>query len=337
MIPHSQPTLGADEQHAVARVIASGWVAQGEEVAAFEDELCQFLDLPAGHTVAVSSGTSALYLALWVLGAKGMRVGLPVYACAALRNAVGMIQGRPVYLDCEPNSPNVSFAAAQNANIDILISPSMYGIPAVPGSDRGYKLIEDLAQALGAAIDGTKLGHFGEVAICSFYATKLITSGGQGGAVVSRDKTLIDAVRDYRQFDCREDSKLRFNFQMTDLQAAVGRVQLKKLPEFLSKRQELFEMYRQKGLTLLGVDEQKYEPVRYRAVLQCNDSSSLQETLLDHNIEAIVPIETWELLAEPRRYPISKALTESTLSLPLYPSLTHRDGNSIAKLLLEFL
>ena len=79
-----------------------------------------------------------------------------------------------------------------------------------------------------------------------------MTTGGQGGAVISRDKALIEKVRDYRQFDGRDDAKLRFNFQMTDMQAAVGRVQLGKLPEFLEQREHLFGIYREAGLDLLG-------------------------------------------------------------------------------------
>lgn len=336
MLAHNQPTLGVEEQQAAARVLGSGWVAQGPEVAAFEDELCAYLGLESGHAVAVSSGTAALYLALWALDSRDKRVGLPAYACAALRNAVAMVQGHPVYLDCAEGSPNVDLDAAARAGLDVLIAPSMYGIPIAPDLNRPYRLIEDLAQSLGAAVGGNKLSLRGDVGICSFYATKLMTSGGQGGAVVSRDKTLIDAVRDYRQFDCRHDQKLRFNFQMTDLQAAVGRVQLARLPEFLTRRSHLFGIYADAGLDLLGKNlPPDLTPVRYRAILNTARPPAVIEALARQEIRAILPIEEWELLGEPGACPNAMQLTASTVSLPLYPALEDEDAAKIAACIRE--
>lgn len=211
MTPHNIPTLGLEEQIAAARVLGSGWVAQGPEVEAFENELCEFFNLPSGHAIAVSSGSSALYLALWVLEGNNKRIGLPVYACSALRNAVGLVNGQAVYIDCAIDSPNVDISAACSSDIDILIAPSMFGIPVDLPATRNYKVIEDIAQSLGAMSSGQRIGLRGDVGICSFYATKMMTSGGQGGAVVSHDKTLIDKLKDYREFDCRDDAILRFN------------------------------------------------------------------------------------------------------------------------------
>src|SRR5665647_306174 len=168
MTPHNLPTLGVEEQSAASRVLASGWVAQGPEVEAFENELCQFFDLTSGHAVAVSSGSAALYLALWVLDGKNKRIGLPVYACAALRNAVGLVDGKCVYLDCEEGSPNIDMSAAIQADIDILIAPSMFGIPVVLPDTSNFKVVEDVAQSIGAAVAGERIGLRGKVGICSF-------------------------------------------------------------------------------------------------------------------------------------------------------------------------
>jgi perosamine synthetase len=330
MIPHNLPTFGLDEQAAASRVLKSGWVAQGAEVASFENELCQFFDLPKGHAVAVSSGTAALYLALWALDGKSKRIGLPVYACAALRNAVGLIDGQCVYLDCEEGSPNVDVSSAIRAGLDILIAPSMFGIPVDLPNTRNFKVVEDIAQALGAMASGEKIGLRGDVGICSFYATKLMTTAGQGGAVISRDKALIDKVRDYRQFDCREDAKLRFNFQMTDLHAAVGRVQLKKLPVFLEQRDQIFKIYSEAGLDFLGSADSSTRPTRYRAVMRCSKPSRMIEILKENGVGAIVPIERWELLDIPEKYPMAEQLTRLTLSLPIYPLLSVGDINKIA-------
>ncbi len=311
MIPHNQPSLDMDEQAAAARVLGSGWVAQGPEVEAFENELCRFFDLPDGHALVVSSGSAALYLALWALDGRGKKIGMPVYSCAALRNAVGLVGGNNVFLDCAEDSPNVDIAQASRSDIDILIAPSMFGIPVPLPEVRNYKVIEDLAQSLGAKIGGAHIGLRGELGICSFYATKMITSGGQGGAVISRDRVLIDKVRDFREFDCRDDAQLRFNFQMTDLQAAVGRAQLARLPALIARRDEWFTIYRQAGLDLLDDRTPGVQPVRYRAVMRCDDPRRVIGALAAEEIRAIVPIEEFELLDVPADYPVASAWTNT--------------------------
>lgn len=336
MIPHNLPTLGLEEQTAAKHVLASGWVAQGPEVESFENELCQFLDLPAGHAVALSSGSAALYLSLWVLGAKHKRITLPAYACAALRNAIGLIGGKCVYLDCAENSPNINVSTADQSGVDILIAPSMFGIPVSLPEKRDFLLIEDLAQSLGARFSGKKIGLRGELGVCSFYATKLMTTAGQGGAVVSRDRELIDEIRDYREFDCRDDTKLRFNFQMTDVQATVGRVQLNKLPKFLQQREKLFGIYRAAGLDLLDAQDES-QPVRYRAVIRCAEPAELIAALHEQDVRAIVPVKEWELLDEPEKYPFAQRLTHSTVSLPLYPTLAENDARKIVAIVRDFI
>lgn len=335
MVPHNRPSLGQREADAATRVLESGWVAQGSEVTAFENELCTFLNLPEGHAVAVSSGSAALYLALWALQAQGQRVGVPVYSCASLRNAVGMIGAEPVYLDCEPDSPNAAVHAKQLGRGDALILPSIYGIPATlpPVSEGGAKVIEDIAQALGARSGGQPIGNRGTLGVCSFYATKLMTSGGQGGAVFSRDKALVDAIRDYREFDCRTDHVLRFNFQMTDLQAAIGRVQLARLPEFLARRTHLYDIYRSSGLHLLDAASAADAPARLRAVVRTKRPANWIQKLTSVGVRAIVPIETSELLDTPESYPNAHLLSQTTVSLPVYPSLTDEDAQRIAHIL----
>lgn len=338
MIPHNRPTLGVAERAAASRVIASGWVAQGPEVEAFENEICRFFGLPDGHAVAVSSGSAALYLALWALGGDGKRIGIPVYCCSALRNAVGLIKGVPVYLDCAPSSPNLDIVSARRHHLDVLIAPSMFGLPIEVDKNCNYALIEDLAQSFGALADGAPIGLRGDVGICSFYATKLITSGGQGGAVISRDPHLIDAVREYRQFDeVSVRYKIRFNFQMTDLQAAIGRVQLRRLPEFLKKRNKIFDIYNAAGLNLLNTTVSNAQPIRYRAVMRSHEPATIIRNLSEKHIKAIIPIRDDELLDDPMSFRIAAELATSTVSLPIYPSLTLEDAMRISQIVGETL
>lgn len=336
MIPHNFPTLGEAEKAAVTRVLESKWIAQGREVEALENELCEYLGVPDGHAVMVSSGTSALYLALLALNAHGKKVGLPVYVCAAVRNAIGMVGAECAYLDCASDSPNLDSNVVPESGADLLVAPSMFGIPAKLPADGKIPVVEDIAQALGAKVGADYAGLRGSIGVCSFYATKLITTGGQGGALISKDKSIIDQIRDYREFDSRRDQKLRFNFQMTDLQASVGRTQLSKMPEFLRLRENIFEIYKYAGLPMLEDKGSNITAVRYRAVMRCAEPESLINTLGAQGIRAIVPIEDWELLDASDAHHNAKALTRSTVSLPIYPSLSEEDAKRIAQVARAF-
>lgn len=331
MIAHNKPNLGEEEQQAVFKVLESGYIAQGLEVEEFENEFCDFLGLTRRHAVALSSGTSALFMALWSLDGKNKSVAMPAYACSALRNAVAMAQAKEVLIDNAKDSPNICLDEMQKAKVDIAIVPHMFGLPNDIQNIENIDIIEDCAQSLGASIGNKKTGLIGKVGIFSFYATKLMTSGGQGGMFVSEDKELVDRVRDYRDFDFRRDKKHRFNFQMTDIQASIGRVQLKKLPDFIARRQKIFSMYKEAGFDL--IEGKNNTPVYYRAIIRVDNPVEIKEKLLEQGVKVIIPIEDWELLGDGLEYKNAYSLTQTTLSLPIYPSLTNHEVRNIINLL----
>ena len=335
MIPHNKPTLGKEEEEATLSVIRSGWLAQGYQVNAFEDEFCHFINLPQGHAVAVSSGTAALFLALWVLNAKNKIVAFPVYVCSAVRNAVAMAGAKESLVDVAEGSPNIDLEIVNKIGPDVAILPHMFGIPIDISIVKGSIIVEDCCQSLGATVDGQATGLMGDLGIFSFYATKLMTSGGQGGIIVSKKKDLVDAIRDYREFDCRDDDQRRFNFQMTDLQAAIGREQLRKLPDLLNRREEIFKMYKGAGLDLLDVEEDRDRliPIRYRAVFKADYPKEIIEKLSKNHIKAIVPIEDWELLGDSSQFPNALQMTKQTVSIPCYPSLTNMGVDKVIRAL----
>lgn len=338
MIPHNRPSLGDAEKDAARRVLDSGWVAQGREVEAFEAAICAGLGLDEQCAVALSSGTAALFMALWALGAQGKRVAIPVYSCAALRNAVIMAGARPIAIDLQPGSPNMDLNAASRGGVDIMVAAHMFGVPLRwPRELNCIPIIEDCAQALGARIDGIPVGVNGKAAIFSFYATKMLTSGGQGGMLVSREKALIDAVRDYRQFDCRRDRVPRFNLQMTDLQAAVGSAQLSRLSDFVERRREIQNQYAEAGIPLWRTDETGLEENHFRAIIKHLDPAAAIERLERAGIRAIVPIHDWELIDEPALHPRAVTLSRSTISLPTYPALTSADVLKITRIVPDLL
>ena len=273
-IRHNSPTLGYKETIACINVIRSGIVSGGQQVKRFEEELCSFFGLPQGHVVVLSSGTAALYLALRFLLRPHSSVALPTYACAALRNATTMAKMKPIYVDCGPNSVNPNPSSINSFDIDLAITPSLFGIPFDPRVVTGIPVIEDIAQSFGSTLGSLFTGTLGSAGILSFYATKLITSGGQGGAVISKDISLIESIKDFLSFDCRSDYINRFNFTMTELQASVGRVQLSRYSEFIEKRNHLLSIYKQYELPLYPVPKGH---VPYRAILKVENPSLLKQ------------------------------------------------------------
>lgn len=323
MIPHNRPTLGKEEEEAALRVIRSGQLSQDREVRAFEDEFCDFMDLPRGHAVALSSGSASLYLALWSLNGKGQNILYPSYACSALGNAVKMIGGNEIVVDNAKDSVNHDIENTKNLKHSIEIIPHMFGIPNKINKTKSRRIVEDCAQSLGAKINDEYVGTQGEVGIFSFYVTKMMTSGGQGGMLVSRDSEIVEKVKDYREFDFRDDKEKRFNFQMTEIQAAIGREQLKKLPLFLDRRNKIFMRYKKEGLDLLDKDakDSKIIPARYRAIVKTNKPEEMIKSLENVGVKAIVPIEKWELQGQESNFPNAVELCNHTVSLPIYPSL----------------
>lgn len=320
MIPHNRPTLGEAEVQAVDDVICSGWVAQGKQVELFENEFCEYLGLDYGHALAVSSCTAATYLALFLSGAQGKAIGMPAYTCTAVRNAVGHV-GSEVLVDSREDNPNIDILKLNNESIGYAVIPHMYGI-LVDTSNlcSNICLIEDCAQSLGA--EGHRNGRIKNTAVFSFYATKIMTSGGMGGMLVSRDKGFIKVARDYRDFDQKVDDKRRFNFQMTDIQAAIGRAQLSLLPGFVLRRWEIYNKYKSAGINLLELNE--YD-VPYRAIMLTENVNNIIEKLSLCGIKVINPMEDFEILQDIESSPVAHAWTSRTISLPIYPSLNDEE------------
>ena len=332
MIPHNRPTMGAEEVAAAKAVLESAALSQGRETECFENEICEYLGIDPGHAVAVSSGSAALYMALRakVSVDHGRSVAIPAYSCTALKNAVMLAGGEPIYVDTKADCPNIDPNDGAVRNADVTIVPHMYG-RTMKIDDAG--MIEDCAQALGAKINGKKAGTQTDIGVFSFYATKPITSGGEGGMVVTRDKALCDLIRDIRDFDMKNDEVQRFNLQMTDLQAAIGRVQLKKLDRFVERRKELADRYEEKGIPLWGRVEGGLD---YRALILSKDQGKLLNYLAKNDIRAIIPIEEQELLCDPGKVPNARKLTSTLVSIPLYPSLTETEQDHIIEKLLAY-
>lgn len=335
LIPHSRPTIEADDIDAAGRTLASGRLAQGREVQAFEDEVAAFLGLSGG--VATSSGTAALHLALLSLGVgPDAEVLIPSYTCVALLHAVHLSGARARIVDCEPGGVNMSPADAalrRSPATKAIIVPHMFGIPAAIDAfrDLGVPVVENCAQALGAAVDGRPVGSFGDVTVVSFYATKMITTG-EGGMLLSRSGDVLAEARDLRDYDNRDDYRLRFNYKMTDVQAALGRTQLRKLPRFVDRRREIAQRYHE---GLRDVAPSHTPPARggacYRYVIEVPAVDHFVQTMAARGIESKRPVYRPLHEYEGEAPCLNAAHTfRYAVSLPIYPTLAERDVTTVA-------
>ncbi|MBM7231141.1 DegT/DnrJ/EryC1/StrS family aminotransferase [Dietzia cinnamea] len=239
-IPPARPLIGEEERAAVDRVMRTGMVAQGPEVEAFEDEFSTHFGL-GRECVAVNSGTSGLHLGLLASGiGPGDEVIVPSFTFAATANSVALTGATPVFADIDPHSFCLSPTAVEATITErtrAIMPVHLYGHPAdMPAilriaESRGLDVFEDAAQAHGASLNGTPVGGFGRFGMFSLYPTKNMTSG-EGGMVSVADSETARKVRLYRNQGMEKqyhNEVVGLNNRMTDIHAAIGRVQLTKV------------------------------------------------------------------------------------------------------------
>jgi len=251
MIPIARPIISEEEKQAVLAVLESGQLAQGEKVAEFEREFAAFCG--ARYAVATSSGTTALHTALLAHGiGPGDEVITTPFTFIASANAILFTGARPVFVDIEPETFNIDPNRVEEAvrerkkkgaRLRAILPVHLFGHPcdieAIMEIARRYDLlvIEDACQAHGASVNGKKVGTFA-TGCFSFYPTKNITTG-EGGIILTDDEKVAEKARMIRDHGMRKryyHEILGFNFRMTDIQAAIGLAQLKKLPQWNERR-----------------------------------------------------------------------------------------------------
>ena len=335
IIPHSRPLLDEADRYALENVLSSAQLAQGQQVQSLEEELGRFLALPPG--VATSSGTTALHLALLSLGVgPGDEVLLPSYVCSAVLHSVYHAGAEPVLVDVDPETGNMNPSDLKKrltAKSRAIVVVHLFGLSAdLDGIlELALPVIEDCAQSLGASLEGQMLGTAGAIAICSFYATKLITTG-EGGMLLSSDPGLLARARDLRDYDKRESLAIRFNYKMTDLQAALGRSQLGKLNAFLRQRQALADIYNELLTSAPCALPPSHEGrifCRYVVSVENNLNGLIQKLLLE-GIEVARPVyRPLHRYLNMDGYIGAEKAWNSHLSLPIHPSLSNQDVHRV--------
>lgn len=344
-IPIARPLIGPEERAAVLRVLDSGQLAQGPEVAAFEREFAAFLGVR--HAIAVANGTAALHVALLAHNiGPGDEVITTPFTFVASANAILYVGARPVFVDIDSTSYNLDPTLVERAitpRTRALLPVYLYGNPwgaecyAEIAARHGLALIEDACQAHGAQRQGRMVGTCG-TACFSFYPTKNMTTA-EGGMLTTNDDRVAERARLLRQHGARqtyEHEILGYNYRMTDIQAAIGRVQLARLAEWTERRRANASYYaahlRSVAIPVEDAGDRhvyhqytvRVPPARGRDAVR----GRLEAAGIGTSIHYPRPVHEQPLyraLGYTDRLPVAEQASREVLSLPVWPGLTEED------------
>lgn len=361
-----KPWLGEDEIAAVTEVIESGWVAQGPRVARFEDEFAAAMEAP--YAVAVSSCTTALHLALVVAGVgAGDDVVVPSFSFIATANAAVYVGARPVFADVDAQTGCVTaetVAAALTDRTRAVVVVDQGGVPADLApiralcEPRGIAVVEDAACGAGSRYRGRPVGAGADVAAWSFHPRKLLTTG-EGGMLTTANPAWADRARRLREHamsisaadrqasvlaPAEEYTEVGFNFRMTDLQAAIGLVQLGKLPAIVERRREIAARYARELAGTPGVRpvvDPAYGTGNFQSYwVEVDDREGVLAALAEAGVSARRGIMASHRQPAYRDrdtgaapLPVTERLTDRTLILPLYHQLTAGEQDRVVEAL----
>jgi len=352
--------IGDQIREAVDRVLSSQQFVLGREGAALEEEIARLCGV--AHGVGVASGTDALILALRACGIQaGDEVLLPPFTFVATGSAVSALGAKPVFVDIHPNTYNLNPAELERRvtpRTRAIIAVHLYGLPAdmdpimAFARARNLPVIEDTAQAIGAAYKGRRTGSLGDVACLSFYPTKNLGAYGDAGMVVTNSAEMaarLRTLRNHGQTAKYVSSEAGWNSRLDELQAAILRVKLRHLANWQHARQahaaEYTRHFSQTPGILPPTPPDGYEHVFHQYTIRVEDREQLQQILNGCNIcSAIyypVPLHLQPLYAslgyKRGDFPHAEHAAEEVLSLPVYPELRADQRTRVAETVSEFL
>ncbi|MCX6646323.1 MAG: DegT/DnrJ/EryC1/StrS family aminotransferase [bacterium] len=343
---------------AVARVLKSGMWVYANEGKAFEDEFAKYMG--CDRTVAVSCGTDSLILSLMALGVgPGDEVITPAYSFFASASVIKHVGATPVFCDIDEKTFNIdpeAVKAAITPKTVGIIPVHLYGLPADMKSLReiadknGLFLLEDACQAVGARINGKAVGTFGDLAGFSFYPTKNLSACGEGGCISGKNAEALEIaskIRLHGETKRYYHSLLGLNARLEEIQSAILRIKLKKLPEWTARRQEIAGMYTDAWADLpmrVPYVPDGFEHVFHLYVIKSRDRERLREYLNEKKIgngvyyPVILPgLEIFrELGYNPGEFPVSEHCCREVLALPIFPQMTEGEIEAVIQAVYDF-
>jgi perosamine synthetase len=352
----AEPDLGNLEKEYLLDAFESGWISSsGRFLDLFESEMKNYLGVD--YALATTNGTTALHLAMLALGiSPGDEVIIPAVTYVAVANAVKYAGGTPVIVDVTPGDLNIDpemVVGAISPKTKAIVAVHLYGVAADLRSllkickDNGLFLIEDCAEAHGASINGKIVGSFGDVSVFSFYGNKIISTG-EGGLVATNNEQIYNKIKLLRGQGMDPVRRywfpiIGYNYRMTNIAAALGCAQIKRIEEILSLRQIINSEYQARFLTMqvqLAPSANAIGSVPWLRNVFINESSShnrdeIMEKLSEVGIESrpvFIPIYDLPPYADPNgkeKFPISHLWANKGISLPLHTKLTISDVNRV--------
>ncbi|WP_368409313.1 DegT/DnrJ/EryC1/StrS family aminotransferase [Halomarina litorea] len=342
--------MGEEEKARVMEVMDEGMLADGPEVRSFEREFADYVE--ADHGVATSNGTTALHAAMKAIDVgPGDTVVTTPFTYIATANAVSFCNADIELVDIDPETYNIDPDAlearlADGLDVDAVIAVHLYGLPAAMGRLReladeyDFALVEDAAQAHGAAVDGTPVGSLGDVACFSFYPTKNMTTG-EGGMITTNDEDLAVRARrfvDHGRTEGYDHPEVGHNFRMTSIAAAIGRVQLDRLPGYIDSRRENARV-----LTERLTDTAVTTPVEPDGFRHTYNQYTLRYEARDDLMAALEDAGVGSKVYYPKPVhmqgaydhldvsaPVTERAVNEVLSVPVHPQLSEADVRAVA-------
>lgn len=360
-VPFARPAIGQEEIDAVTDTLRSGWITLGPRTKRFEQDFAKYLGVP--EALALSSGTAGLHLAFVALGlGSGDEVIVPTYTFASTAISVMHVGAKPVLVDVEPRTLTLASDAVERAltpRTKAIVPVHLAGTACDMGPllelarHRGIAVVEDAAHALPTRYDGKLVGTLGDVTVFSFYATKTLATG-DGGMVVAREPERLRAMRVLSLHGMDADAWGRygkggswrydvtapgFKYNMTDIAAAMGIEQLKKLEAHTARRTEIATAYTRAFAGLPGMILPEPGPrathawhlylVRFESARCGFSRDSAHERLRDMGIGTsvhFIPLHKFTLFRDATGpFPIADRAFDEVLSLPIYPGMTDED------------